>query len=383
MIQPHAAKEAPRRGARPPLTIFAALLSCLAVAMAVGAEGVSPTLREVVAAAYTRLPQRQTLEAEAGEVEALARRSDSLIADSPSIDTGYRTDQVGSRDGYREWEAGMALPLWKPGQRHAEQELARRAASVLDHRSSVLMLAVAGEVRERIWNTARAQNNLELAQKEWDTAVSLEGNVERRVQLGELAKMDLLLARDATLSKRAAYLRAQTDFENAKRRYVSYTGMTRLPEHQGEKLSPLIAVAETHPELAEARAGVERAQAQLASTRHAGAGSPMLFLGGSGERDDSDSDFNNRLGLSLSLPPGQKHRPSTTSVIGDCCWPWRRRNWSLNQPRHSCFSRRSKTAWRSRTCAWRTSRSSGERQTLWDCCACRPWLSPPNVRKRS
>jgi cobalt-zinc-cadmium efflux system outer membrane protein len=284
--------------------MFAVLMACADIAMAAGEDGPPPTLQEVVASAYARLPQRQTLDAQAGEVDALTRRSDSLIADSPSLDTGYRTDQVGSQDGYREWEAGMSLPLWKPGQRRAEQELARRAASVVEQQASVLMLAVAGEVRERIWDAERMHNNVELAKKEWDTAVSLERNVQRRVELGELAKMDLLLARDATLSKRAAYLRAQTDLENARRRYVSYTGLSRLPPRQGETRSALTAVPEAHPQLAEAGAGVNQARAQVVATRRAGAGAPVLFVGATGERGDSDSDFDNRLGLSLSLPIG-------------------------------------------------------------------------------
>lgn len=305
MIRPYTARETPALATRQwAPVLFVALIACVDIAVAAGEDGPPPTLQEAVASAYARLPQRQTLDAQAGEVDALTRRSDSLISDSPSLDTGYRTDQVGSRDGYREWEAGMSLPLWKPGQRRAEQELARRAASVLEHQSSVLMLAVAGEVREHIWDAARMQNNVELAKKEWDTAVSLERNVARRVELGELAKMDLLLARDATLSKRAAYLRAQTDFENAKRRYASYTGLSRLPSRQGEMRSALTAVPETHPQLAAARAAVNRARAQLAATRRAGAGAPVLFVGGSGERDDSDSDFDSRLGLSLSLPIG-------------------------------------------------------------------------------
>jgi outer membrane protein TolC len=198
----------------------------------------------------------------------------------------------------------MSLPLWKPGQRRAEQELARRAASVVEHQSSVLMLAVAGEVRERLWEAARMQNDLELTKQEWDTALALERNVARRVELGELAKMDLLLARDATLGKRAAHLRAQTDFANARQRYTAYTGLSRLPPRQGERPSTLTAIPATHPELAEARASLERASAQLAATRQAGAGAPVLFVGAIGERGDSDSDFDNRLGLSLSLPLG-------------------------------------------------------------------------------
>lgn len=263
-----------------------------------------PKLREAVDAAYARHPQRQALVAHENEVNALSRRASSLIAGPPSLDAIYKTDQLGSDDGFREWEAGVSLPLWKPGQRRAATSVADKAAIVAESRSQSLLLTVAGEVRERMWEAELMQNNLELAKKEWDTAIALEHSVRRRVELGELARTDLLLASDSGLSKRASYLRAQKEFRNALQRYKSYTGMDRLPRQLSEKRAELKTIPESHPRLVETAAMVREAQARVSARRRAGTGVPELFVGGNGERGQAGEDFNTRLGIGISIPFG-------------------------------------------------------------------------------
>ncbi len=263
-----------------------------------------PTLQQVVASAYTRHPQHQALVARAREAEALERHAGSLIADNPAVGGLYKTDQIGSGDGFREWEAGVYLPLWKPGQRVAVKRVAESADNSLRQERRALTLEVAGAVRERLWETVLMENNQELAEKEWHTAEALAGDVRRRVELGDLATNDLLLARDAVLTKHAAYLRAQMELENARSRYASYTGLTRLPRRRGETRTPMTDLPDDHPLLAKALARVHRAQAEMAVLRRRGGGAPELFLGGNGERGHFDGDFNTRLSMSLTLPIG-------------------------------------------------------------------------------
>jgi outer membrane protein TolC len=269
-----------------------------------GPQRSPPTLQEVVESAYSRHPQLQAFDAQSEEASALESRAGSLIAGNPSLEASYKTDQIGSGEGFREWEAGIVMPLWKPGQRDAARQTALSASQVLSHSQRALRLAISGEVRERMWEAALMQNNLELAKKEWDTAAALERGIERRVELGELAKTDLLLARDATLTKRAAYAKAKMEFEKARLSYASFTGIQSLPRRRGEPRSALNTLTDDHPQLAEVVAQLNRVKAELIAIRRTGGGNLELFLGGNGERADADEDFNNRLGLSLSLPIG-------------------------------------------------------------------------------
>ncbi|MEN8130954.1 MAG: TolC family protein [Pseudomonadota bacterium] len=269
-----------------------------------GAHRAPPTLKQAVESAYNRHPRVQTLDAQQEEAMALQSRADSLIAGNPSLEVSYKTDQIGSANGFRDWEAGIAAPLWKPGQRDAAQNVALSASQALTHSQRALRLVIAGEVRERMWQAALMQNNLQLANKEWDTAQTLKHSVKRRVELGGLAKTDLLLARDATLTKRADHAKAQLEFENARLSYASFTGLQRLPRRRGEQRTALTTINEDYPQLAEVAGELKRAKAELSAVRRQGAGNPELFLGGSGERADSNEAFNNRLGVSLSMPFG-------------------------------------------------------------------------------
>ena len=263
-----------------------------------------PTLHAAVESAYARHPQRQPLEAHAREAAALARHASSLIADNPSVGGLYKTDQIGSNHGFREWEAGIYLPLWKPGQRIAAKRIAERTENSLTQERRALRLEVAGEVRERIWEAVLMENNRRLTEKEWHTADALARDVGRRVELGDLATNDLLLARDDVLTKHAAYLDARMELETARQRYTSYTGLPRLPREHTETCTQMTEVPDDHPLLAKALTRVHRAQAQMTVIRLRDGGAPEIFLGGNGERGRSEEDFNSRITVSLTLPIG-------------------------------------------------------------------------------
>nr|MBS0022409.1 TolC family protein [Gammaproteobacteria bacterium] len=263
-----------------------------------------PTLHAAVESAYARHPQQQALVARAREAEALELHAGSLIADNPAVGGLYKTDQIGSGDGFREWEAGIYLPLWKPGQRIAAKRVAQSTENSLRQERRALRLAVAGEVRERIWEAVLMENNRSLAEKEWHTADALARDVRRRVELGDLATNDLLLARDDVLTKHAAYLRARMELETARQRYASYTGLPRLPREHSETCTQMTEVPDDHPLLAEALTRVHRAQAQMTVIRLRDGGAPEIFLGGNGERGHSEEDFNSRIAVSLTLPIG-------------------------------------------------------------------------------
>jgi len=291
------------RDALPGLAMLA--LSTVATVASAG-SGPAPTLREAVESAAARDPRQQALDAAAREVNALDSKASSLLADSPSLAGLYKTDRIGSDEGYREWEAGVALPLWKPGQRGAARKVAESATHSLDQDRRALLLEIAGDVRERMWEAALMRNNEEIARKEWETTRALEKDIERRVELGELAVTDLLLARDATLTKRVELLTAQTELENAMLRYQTLTGLSRLPRRRAETPLETTSLSEDHPGLAQASASARRAVAELDATRRRGGGSPELFLGGNGERDASGEDFNTRVALALNLPIGTR-----------------------------------------------------------------------------
>ncbi len=254
---------------------------------------VSINLREAVGRALARNPTRVVLIARLEESKALTRQAESFWAGDPSFALRHQNDAIGDQDGLREWEWGVELPLWLPGQKGARQAVAQEAAAAASASGSALALAVAGLVREALWDVALRENQAAIASRERDTAAQLEGDVGKRVRLGDLARADLILAQQETLARRAAELRARGEHANARHRYAALTGLEILPDTYREQPARARTVGDHHPLLAERN--------QVRGERYA---SPTLTVGTRHEREASEADYANGFGAILTVPLG-------------------------------------------------------------------------------
>ncbi len=269
-------------------------------------RGPPPSLSEVVEQAYERYPEQPLAASRREYASALSRQARSPIAGNPALAARYQTDQVGSDVGLREWEAGIELPLWRPGQRNARQQLGERSGGVADAAADALRLEIAGKVRDAVWSVFMARNNLAQAEHEWQTARALEQDVRKRVSLGELAKTDLLLAQDETFNKRDVYLNAEAEVAHALQRYEALTGLRRLPRRKAESKSALDGIPGDHPLLVYRRAELERTHAQVTVARRERAEPPQLLFGARQEKAGLGADPINSVGVSLRWPLATK-----------------------------------------------------------------------------
>ena len=139
---------------RHPLLIFVGLL----LAQPVCAVNLRATLDQ----AWGTSPQAQTLEAKRAENDAQTLAANSLLPGAPAIILGHRGDQLTNHAGLNEWEAGIALPIWLPGQRDARQSHALVGKSSLEASIRALRLNLAGELREAIWQVRQTQAQIQL-----------------------------------------------------------------------------------------------------------------------------------------------------------------------------------------------------------------------------
>jgi outer membrane protein TolC len=261
-------------------------------------------LHATVEKTYLRNPNLQVLSARLGEADALRQQSESFFASDPSVIVDYTNDQMWSDVGYRQWQTGISLPLWWPGQKSARRNVATQAELSAGASAEALRLTVAGLVRESLWAVAIKENQMEIAMREWEIARRLEVDVEKRVRLGDLARTDLILTQQETLGKRTALVRAQADHRHAVHIYQAVTGLDALPAKFNEEPSSRAQLEERHPLLEEAHAEVERAMAEREKSRGEKRGNPTLTLGPRNERGSRDSDYTNSLEVVLNVPLG-------------------------------------------------------------------------------
>ena len=262
------------------------------------------TLHDVVEKTYQRNPQLEVMQAQLKHVDALSKNTQSLWADDLSFNVSHYNDLIMDSDGLQEWEVGMDLPLWLPGQKAARHKTVEQQRSAVNASEPALKLQLAGIVREVLWNIELSKNQMTVAEQEWDVVKQLEKDVKKRVELGDLAHSDLILAQQESLSKEAAWRKARQEYRHAQHRYDMITGLSVLPAGFEEMASDDLSINIDHPALKESHEKVTQSTAQRDQVMLEKRGNPSLFVGSRHERGTSDEDFVNAIGMSLNIPLG-------------------------------------------------------------------------------
>jgi len=259
------------------------------------------TLRDAIERAWERQPAAQARPARAEEFTAKQEAARAAFPEPPSLRVGNRNDLLHGNDGVREWEAELALPLWLPGERERQGAIVNAERDQYDTALTAAKLKIAGEVRDAYWQARLAENELALARRKAQEAVTLAADVERRVKAGDLARVDLNQAQAAERLARATVSEAEVKAFRTRQAFSVLTGMSALPG--GEEMSaPAGAALDDHPLLAPSQRAIVTTQARLSQAAQNLRGNPELELGMRRERNTFDDPYHNSLQLRFRLP---------------------------------------------------------------------------------
>ena len=266
----------------------------------------SLTLKKVVDTTFERYPQNALIEAFQEEATALEQRSSSWVAGYPMLYLQYIDDALfGHDDGITNVQSGYQIPLWMWGQKDASQRVTDQSKQAVERYIRALKHEVAGLVRDTLWTLRLVENRRELARQIYDVAEKLTAVVQRRVELGDLARADLLLAESDQLEKKTTLVQAEAEVMHARKAYQNLTRMTRAPRNLEEPLSTLKQFDERHPSLAAANASVERAQAEVELTRLSKQGNqPTILVGTDSTQIDRNGAMGTGTNIVLQVPVG-------------------------------------------------------------------------------
>ncbi|SNR84688.1 Outer membrane protein TolC [Methylobacillus rhizosphaerae] len=260
------------------------------------------SLREVLESAYNRNPEQKLLQALDIEAQASYTRARSMLPAAPAIALRMVNDSFSSGRGEREWEAGVDLPIWLPGQRAARQAVANSSHDGVAASREGFMMQLAGLVRDTIWDIAMQENALKLAQYRLDNARAIQQDVEARFRAGELPRTDTMLAEDETLKSEAARVRADAEVKHARHRYTLLTGLETLPARPTENLASIQELQDHHPLLKAARTKLALAEDEVHLANIEKRENPQVNLGTRTIRGGFDTQFNGALSLSVRIP---------------------------------------------------------------------------------
>jgi outer membrane protein TolC len=265
------------------------------------------TLAETIDAALTLAEQTPRVTATRREADAIRTQAGSLVAEDPALRVKYLSDQLTEGGGATEWEAMVDLPLWLPGQRGARQDVAGAIGSQAGALERLLRWEMAGRVRQAAWELAFAEGRLRQAEIALETARALEATVAKRTNAGELARIDLLTARQETLGREVELQSMQIEARQALDAYRHLTGEERLPESLAESpppSSPEPVLPPDHPLLVDSDGALARARAERKQVGADRRGHPILSLGGKRAQAMRGEDALDSLQIEVSLPFG-------------------------------------------------------------------------------
>lgn len=265
----------------------------------------SLSLPQLVEMTLEKYPDRLINEALIKEAEALQTRGDSWFAGSTALALDYFDDRIANNQGSREASAQLEFTVWNWGQRSAAQSVAEHAQHAAQKQSAAVKFEIAKLVREALWDMAMAEIRLQQAHYTIDISSQLLDKVRRRVELGDLARADLLLAEGEHLQNRALLTQAEAEMMHSRKAYSSLTQTTHVPANYQEQLSNIDSIRPDHPLLEAINAFIARKQASVEWAKTTDTiNQPKVNIGAKSTRDGRGNDDMQSAGIGVVIPFG-------------------------------------------------------------------------------
>jgi outer membrane protein, heavy metal efflux system len=263
------------------------------------------TLQQLVDLTLEKYPDRLINEGLSQEADALKTRGDSWLAGSTALALDYNDDRIASDQGSREASAKLEFTVWNWGQRSAAQNVAEQAHNAAQKQSAAVKLEVARLVRESLWDMAMAESRLQQAKYTQDISSQLLEKVRRRVELGDLARADQLLAETEHLQNRSLFTQAEAEMMHTRKAFASLTQTTHVPGNYQEQLSPISEIQATHPMLEAINTFIARKQASVEWAKSTDTiNQPKVSIGAKNTRDMRGSNDMQSVGVGVVIPLG-------------------------------------------------------------------------------
>lgn len=305
----------------PPL--FACMLSLRALAAEPMpcAESQPPSPLSLSAAidfALCNQPQTRIAWAQVRAQEAVRAQADAAYLPSAALAAGAeRSVSNGQSDTTRSASAKLAYTLFDFGQRDARLAAADATLSAAGYSRDVTVATIWLDTVQRYFNIGRTQRLIEATRTAEEAARASLAAAEKRAQVGSATQLDVLQAR-ASLAQ-ATLTRVKAEGQLALDRGllaqvlgISPTGLPALvpipadlpllPIPPSELQRILDEAMYARPEVRQAMASIDAAEANIRAARASGLPSVALAAGLNATRDDNGKRAGNSIGITLNVP---------------------------------------------------------------------------------
>ena len=264
----------------------------------------SLTLAKIIDLTMEKFPDMAWLKSLEDEATAIRQRGESFTAGASQAGLRFQEATSGTLHYV---DATIQVPLWNLGQRDAERERGLKAENSADLQSKAIRLRIAGLVRVALWDMQLQQVRYEQTRADIELHEQLMTKVERQVELGDLPRADMLLAKTEFLQKLSNLTQAEAELMHARKRYSSITQLTKVPPSYQEKLADKKEIEFNHPAFAAINSEIERKQSEIKATKLVGSGQTNLMVGVNSDRpsnNDPRSNNSESFNIGVNIPFG-------------------------------------------------------------------------------
>ena len=262
------------------------------------------TLTTLFDRAWAQQPEAQSAALRRESAQAARSGASSWTAEPAALELQAKTDRPGSNQGSREYEVGVALPLWLPGERARKAALGDAEIKAVDSRRLAAQLQLAATVREAWWALQRAQTELGLAQDRLQNAERLAADVARRFKAGDMSRADQSQADGAVAQAEAAVAEAMGARDAAQAALAVWGGGAELADGAEPEAVPGAGLPADHPAVADwqDQAEVARRAADLAAVQTRA--NPELTVAATRGREQSGERYLQTFTVGVRVPLG-------------------------------------------------------------------------------
>lgn len=283
---------------------LAAWLACAGAAVAQPAVPVTNELRAAFEAAWARQPEAQALQPRREAAQAHRAAANRWTPEPAALDVLTKTDRITRNQGVREYEVGVSVPLWLPGERGRSAALADAELAAIDSRIRAAQLRVTASLREAWWALHRARIDAGVARDQIDNARRIAADVARRLKAGDLARADQHQAEGAVAAAESGVAQADAAVAAASQHLKAMTGL--LPAEEAAVAEPLpdAAQAATHAALAELEDRATLAERVVALAGTQSRANPELTLATTRDRSAFGERYGQTVTVGVRIPFG-------------------------------------------------------------------------------
>ncbi len=290
------------------------------------------SIKEAFDSAWSRQPEARSLSAREEASTARREAASSLTAEPVALELLGKTDRLNRNQGGREYEVGVALPLWLPGERSRTIALAEAETQTLSAKVAAAKLRTAASIRETYWSWQRALVEHALARDRLASARGIATDVAKRVRAGDLARADQHQADGNLAAAESAFAESQALLTATQQQMRQITGIALQPDtgtivadasQRAETLPRIKAQAAnfegSHPQIADPAAQAEAARRAADLARVQTRANPELTLSTTRERGDFADQYQQSITVGLRIPFGSsaRHRSKNAQALAE------------------------------------------------------------------